>query len=167
MMNKFLVVLFAALVVMPAAAVAGNDNFGLSYGFGERGTFGVTGELDVSSKLNNQPVSIQVLWKSYSQRVSAAPEVFYNYYGLGAAAIYDFSTIIKLHKKVKPYAGAGLLILNSKTNLVSGSVPPPPDSSGLHVYYTAGIRYALSQDLQADFSFNNYGLITIGMNFGL
>jgi len=157
--------LLAAFVAAPAVAADGKNSVGVNYGLDLNGVIGVQGEFDISSMTNKAPVSIQVFWKNYSQSyfVPGWGTYKYSYNGFGAAAIYDFSSVAKLDKKIKPYAGLGLIALNSSLSGPTGGFGyPGSDSGGL--YITAGVRYALTPQVAADLSLNNFGGLTIGAN---
>lgn len=157
--------LLAVFVAAPAVAADGKNSVGVNYGLDLNGVFGIQGEFDISSMTNKAPVSIQVFWKNYSQSyfVPGWGTYKYSYNGFGAAAIYDFSSVAKLDKKIKPYAGLGLIALNSSLSGPNGGFGyPGSDSGGL--YITGGIRYALTPQVAADLSYNNFGGLTIGAN---
>jgi opacity protein-like surface antigen len=166
MKNIIIAALLSIFIAAPAIAADGKNSIGVNYGLDQNGVFGFQGEFDISASLTNKaPVSVQVFWKNYSQSyfVPSWGTYQYSYNGFGAAAIYDFSSVAKLDKKIKPYAGVGLYTLN---NTFSGPAVPFPtsaDSGGL--YITGGVRYALSPQVAADLNFNNIGGLTIGVNF--
>ncbi len=140
------------------------SSFGINLGLANNGVVGAQAEFDISPWFNKAPVAFQVIWKEYAKPYTVPAGTFnYKYVGIGVAAIYDFSSLVSLGDKIKPYAGLGLVDLSSD---VSG--PPPvtaPDSGGL--YFTGGIRYALTRTLSADVSYNNLGGLTVGaiLNF--
>ena len=162
-MNKFVVAaLLSAFIAAPALAAEGKNSIGINYGLDLNGVFGVQAEFDVSSMLTNKaPVSAQVFWKNYSQSYGTPAGTYqYSYNALGVAAIYDFGPVIKNYSKIRPYAGLGLITLNSS---LSGPAAPfgiAADSGGL--YLTAGARYEFAPQVSADLNFNNYGGLTIG-----
>jgi opacity protein-like surface antigen len=162
-MNRIVVAaLLSAVIASPAFAAEGKNSIGINYGFDLNGVFGVQGEFDVSSYLTNHaPVSAQVFWKNYSQSYGTPAGTYqYSYNALGVAAIYDFGPVIRNNSKIRPYAGLGLITLNSS---LSGPAAPfgiGADSGGL--YLTAGARYEFAPQLSADLNFNNYGGLTIG-----
>jgi len=158
--------LLSAFVAAPAYAADGKNSVGVNYGLDYSGVFGVQGEFDISSMTNKAPVSVQVFWKNYSRSyfVPGWGTYEWSYNGLGAAAIYDFSSVAKLDKKIKPYAGLGLIVLSSSLSGPAGGFGAPgADSGGL--YFTGGVRYALTPQLAADLNYNNFGGITVGANF--
>jgi opacity protein-like surface antigen len=162
-MNKIVVaVLLSAVIASPAFAAEGKNSIGVNYGFGRDGVFAVQGEFDVSSYLTNRaPVSAQVFWKNYSQSFGSPAGTYqYSYNGLGVAAIYDFGPVIKSNSKIRPYAGLGLITLNSTLSGPNGPAPRSADSGGL--YLTAGARYEVTPQVSADLNLNNYGGLTIG-----
>jgi opacity protein-like surface antigen len=156
-----LTIFFAA----PAVAAEGKNSVGINYGLDLNGVYGIQGEFDISSMTNKAPVSVQVFWKGYSQTYFVPPfgTYKYSYNGFGAAAIYDFSSVTKLDKKIKPYAGLGLYTLSASLSGPSGTFTTAADSGGL--YITGGVRYALTPVLAADLNYNNIGGLTIGANF--
>lgn len=157
--------LLSAFVAAPAVAADGKNSVGVNYGLDLNGVFGIQGEFDISSMANKAPVSLQVFWKHYSQSWATFGGTYkWSYNGFGAAAIYDFSSVAKLDKKIKPYAGLGLIALNSSFSGPTGGFGVPgADSGGL--YITGGLRYALTPQFAADLNYNNFGGITIGANF--
>src|SRR3989338_9304070 len=105
-MKKIAVALMlSAFVAAPAYAVGGKNSVGVNYGLDYSGVFGIQGEFDISSSVNKAPISIQVFWKTGSQNVWVQS---YDISALGVAAIYDLSSVIKLDKKIHPYAGLGI-----------------------------------------------------------
>ncbi len=167
-MNKIvIVVLLFAFTAAPAVAAEDKNNVGVSYGLDLDGVVGIQGEFDISASMPNKaPVSIQVFWKNYSQSYpSAAGTYQWSYNGFGAAGIYDFSSMLKLDSKIKPYAGMGLIALNSSLSGPSGQPPASADTGGL--YFVVGARYAMTPTFSADLNLNNYGGLTIGalLNF--
>jgi opacity protein-like surface antigen len=161
-MNKIVVALLLAFIATPAVAADGKNSLGITYGLDLNGVVGIQGEFDVSSMLTNKaPVSIQLFWKNYSQSYAYPAGTYqYSYAALGAAAIYDFGAVVKSNNKIRPYAGLGLITLNS--NLSGPNVPfaRSADSGGLYV--TAGARYVVTPQVSADLSYNNFGGLTIG-----
>jgi opacity protein-like surface antigen len=159
------VFLAAPAVAAPAAdEPVGKHSIGVNYGLDEDGVVGIQGEFDISaSMINRAPVSAQIFWKNYSHSFSNNLGTYqYNYNGFGAAAIYDFSTVAKFDKRIKPYAGLGLITLNSNLSGPNGQPPEGADTGGLYV--TVGVRYALTPILSADLNYNNTGGLTIGAN---
>lgn len=162
-MNKIVIaVMLSAFVAAPAVAAQGKNSVGVTYGLDLDGVVGIQGEFDVSSMLTNKaPVSVQVFWKNYSQSYFANGGTYqYSYNGLGAAAIYDFGAVVKSNSKIKPYAGLGLITLNSTLSGPNVPFARSADSGGL--YITAGARYELTPQVSADLNLNNYGGLTIG-----
>lgn len=140
------------------------SSIGINMGLANNGVVGLQAEFDISPWFNKAPVAFQVLWKEYAKPYTIPEGTFkYKYVGMGIAAIYDFSSSVSLGKKIKPYAGIGLVDLSA-----SASGPPPltaPDSGGL--YFTGGIRYAFTRGLSGDVNYNNLGGFTVGaiLNF--
>jgi len=162
-MNKIVIAaLLSAFIAAPAFAADGKDSIGVNYGLDLNGVFGVQGEFDISSSMANKaPVSLQVFWKNYSQSYGTPSGTYqYSYNGFGAAAIYDFGSVVKANSKIKPYAGLGLITLNSRLSGPNAPFARAADSGGLYV--TAGARYEVTPQVSADLNFNNYGGLTIG-----
>lgn len=157
--------LLSAVLSVPAVAAEGKNSIGVNYGFDNNGVVGVQGEMDISSAMPNKaPVLIQVFWKNYSQSYRTGAGTYqYSYNGFGAAAIYDFGAVIRQDTKIRPYAGVGLITLNSSLSGPNLPFPVGPDSGGLYV--TAGARYELTPRVSADLNLNNYGGLTIGAVF--
>ncbi|MFZ2542388.1 MAG: hypothetical protein WAW75_11540 [Gallionella sp.] len=147
--------MMSVFVAAPAAAADGKTSVGVNYGLDWSGIFGIMGEYDISSMTNNQPVSVQVFWKKSTQTVLGAN---YEKTGFGAVGIYDFNTLSKLDKKIRPYAGVGVI---SKREQYQGWGTTTSSS----LYFTGGIRYFLTPQFAADFNYNDYGGITVGANF--
>ncbi len=165
-MKKILIAaLLSTLVAAPAIADEGKNSIGINYGFDRNGVIAVQGEFDISAAMTNKaPVSIQVFWKNYSQSFPRAAGTYqYSYNGFGAAAIYDFSSLTKLDRRIKPYAGLGLITLQSDLSGPSAPFGTAADTGGL--YITAGVRYDLTPQVAADLNVNNYGGLTIGAIF--
>lgn len=178
-MKKIVVAaMLSAVVSTPAFAGGSAKSVGVNYGLDLNGVMGIQGEMDVSSMVNKMPVSLQAFYKGYSESFTipglpAIPPFFagtpsvtykYSYTGLGAAAIYDFSSHLHLDKKIKPYAGLGLYTLSAKlSGGVTGVTLASPASGGL--YFTGGVRYTLTPEIAADFNYNNIGGLTIGANY--
>lgn len=160
MKRMAIVALLTAFVAAPAVAADGRNSVGISYGLDLNGVFGIQGEFDISSAVNNAPVAVQVLYKNYSQSYLGAYK--YSYSGFGVAAIYDFSAEMKLDKKIKPYAGLGLIRLNASLTGPTNTFSVAADSGGL--YATGGVRYAVTPEFSADLNYNNFGGLTIGAN---
>jgi hypothetical protein len=162
-MNRIVVAaLLSAFIAAPAVAAEGKNSIGITYGLDMNGVVGVQGEFDISSLLTNKaPVSAQVFWKNYSQSYATNAGTYqYSYNGLGVAAIYDFGPVVKTNSKIRPYAGLGLITLNSTLSGPAGPFAQSADSGGL--YFTAGARYEVTPQVSADLNLNNYGGLTIG-----
>jgi opacity protein-like surface antigen len=151
-----IVLLLSAFVAAPAVAADGKNSIGVNYGLDYSGVFGIQGEFDISSSVNKAPISIQAFWKTGSQSVFAQS---YNISALGVAAIYDLSSVIKLDKKVHPYAGLGI---RRETYTVPWGFGTA-SRSDLHV--TFGAQYELNPQVSADLNYNDFGGLTIGANF--
>lgn len=164
-MNKIIAVSLLSVVLSSTASAAGNS-VGVNYGLDWSGVLGLQAEFDISKLANNAPLAVQVLYKNYTETFSLPGfgTYKYSYSGFGAAAIYDFSSAMKLaDKKIKPYAGLGLMTLS---HTFSGQTPVlvgNANSGG--VYVVGGVRYALTPQFDADLNYNNFGGLTIGANF--
>lgn len=163
-MKKVAIILYAAAVISTPAMADGRRSVGFSYGLDNDGVVGIHGEFDLSSSVNNAPVSGQIFWKGYSQSYDrAAGRYQYTYSGLGVAAIYDFGPVIKQNKKIRPYGALGIYTLNNKLSGPAAPLNVSADSGGLYV--AGGVRFALSPETRADLGLNNIGGITAGVNF--
>lgn len=169
---KRIVITAILSVFVSAPAVAAENNksvskksIGVSYGLDMDGVIGLQGEFDISSHVSNKPVTAQLFWKGYSESfiVGGVGTYQYSYNGFGAAAIYDFGSVVKDNKKIKPYAGLGLYALNHTLSGPGAPFNVSADSGGL--YATGGIRYAVMQDVVLDLNYNNIGGLTFGANF--
>ena len=164
-----IVTLLSILVAAPAVAAENNrslgkKSIGISYGLDEDGVIGIHAEFDISSHVSNKPVTAQVFWKNYSQSYTRAAGTYqYSYNGFGVAAIYDFGSVVKENKKIKPYAGLGLYTLQNKLSGPNVAFNVSADSGGL--YITGGIRYAVMPDVAVDLNLNNIAGLTFGANF--
>jgi len=170
-MKKIIIAtLLSLFVVAPAIAADKNKSMskksiGVSYGLDADGVIGIHGEFDISSHVSNKPVTAQVFWKNYSEShfVSGVGTYQYSYNGFGVAAIYDFGSVVKQDKKIKPYVGLGIYALQNKLSGPSTGFNVSADSGGL--YITGGIRYAVMPDVAVDLNLNNIGGLTFGANF--
>jgi hypothetical protein len=162
MKKPVVVALLSVFISVPAAAAGSRNSVGVNYGFDLNGVVGIQGELDLSAAMPNKaPVRVQLFWKNYAQRFQATAGTFqYSYNGFGAVAIYDFGAAGKMGKRFKPYAGLGLITLNSSLSGPNGPVPRSADSGGL--YLTGGFRYEMTPRVSADLNVNNYGGLTVG-----
>lgn len=145
----------AAATPKPADA-AGN----VGINFSVDSVIGIHGEFNISSMANNAPVSVQVFWKNYSQKI--APSASWGTTGVGVAAIYDFNSIAKLNKKIHPYAGIGLISVSHKWKGTGPAWTYTGVGGGL--YITGGVRYSLTPEVAADLNFNDFGNLTAGIN---
>ena len=155
--------LFAAT---PAVAANAKNNIGVGYGTDSPGVLGIHGEFDISSSLDNEPVSVQVFYKRASQTVttfgisSTVTET-----GMGVAGIYDLTSVFKINNpKIKPYAGLGLIF--EKATISWANTFPSTTASKNDLYYVFGARYAFTPQVAGDVNFSQYGGLTLGVNFG-
>ena len=159
-MKKIAVILllFSAFVAAPAYAVGGKNSVGVNYGLDYSGVFGIQGEFDISSSVNKAPISIQAFWKTGSQNVWVQS---YNISALGVAAIYDLSSVVKLDKKIHPYAGLGIRHVSQTVAFGGGAISA--SKSDLHI--TFGAQYEFNPQVSGDLNYNDFGGLTIGANF--
>lgn len=150
--------LLSAFVAAPAFAAGSKASVGANYSIDS--VFGIQGEMDISSMVNKAPISVQAFWKNYSQNI--APGATWGTTGIGVAAIYDFSSVAKLDKKVMPYAGVGLIAVSYTWKGTGAAGTYTGVGGGL--YFTGGVRYALTPQVAADFNYNNFGSLTVGAN---
>lgn len=158
-MKSFIIAILLSGLFANTALAASTNNFGFNYSFDE--VFGTQFEFDISKAANNRPVSVQLFWKSYSQRLSNTAT--WNTTGVGAAVIYDLTSISKFDKKIHPYAGLGMMTV-SYSWAGSGNAQIYNGVDG-GLYVTGGIRYVVVPEIDADVNFNNFGSITTGVNF--
>lgn len=155
--------LLSAFVAAPAVAADGKNSVGINYGLDLDGVFGIQGEFDISSMVNKAPVSVQVFWKSASQSVLGGTA---DTTGLGVAGIYDLSALVKLDKKIQPYAGLGFV---RETAKVSTTIPffgtVSATATKTELYYTVGAKYSFTPQLSGDLNLNQFGGLTIGVDF--
>lgn len=158
-MKKFIFAILLSGSLTNAALAAAINNFGFNYSSDE--VFGTQFEFDISKAANNRPVSVQLFWKSYSQRLSNTAT--WKTIGLGAVGIYDLTSISKFDKRIHPYAGLGLMTV-SYSWAGSGNAQIYNGVDG-GLYVTGGMRYDLGPEIDADVNINNFGGITAGVNF--
>ena len=159
MKKTVMAALLSAFVAAPSVATETKGNAGAN--FSTEGAFGIQGELNISSMANNAPVSVQAFWKNYSQDLG--PNTTWSTTAIGAAGIFDFGSIAKLDKKVHPYAGVGLMSVSYTWKGTGAAVRYTGIGGGLYV--TAGVRYSLTPQVDADFNYNNFGDLTAGCKF--
>lgn len=165
-MKKIIILaILSAFAAAPAVAADGKNSVGINIGTDLSGVFGIQGEFDISSMTNKQPISVQVFWKHASPTYYG---VSANTTAIGASGIYDFNALARLDKKIHPYAGAGLKHV-SETVVFPGIPGFIPTTTGTatstDVYVTGGVRYYLTPQFDADLNYNNFGGLTIGVNF--
>lgn len=150
--------LWSAIIAAPAVAAQNKANVGASLSID--GVFGIQGETDISSVMNDAPVSAQAFLKNFSQDLG--PNVTWDTTAIGVAGIYDFSAIARMDEKVHPYAGLGLMHVSHIWNGSGNAV----NYTGIEewLYLVAGMRYYLAPRLDADFNYNNFGGLTVGLN---
>jgi len=168
-MKKIIIAtLLSLFVVAPAIAAesksgVGEKSIGVNYGLDMDGVLGIQGEFDISSMVENAPISVQVFWKRSSEDTNVIG--FTNNVttsALGVAGIYDFSSVFKVKsKRLKPYAGLGIRSEKAEVKTSIGTV----SRSDSELHLTAGVKYSFNRQFAADFNFNDFGGITVGANF--
>lgn len=158
-MKKFTIAILLSGLLTNTAFAAATNNFGFNYSFDE--VFGTQFEFDISKAANNRPVSVQLFWKSYSQRLSNTAT--WKTIGVGAVGIYDLTSLSKFDKKIHPYVGLGMMTV-SYSWAGSGNVQNYNGVDG-GLYVTGGMRYFLGPEIDADVNFNTFGGLTAGVNF--
>lgn len=152
-------ILLSAFVAAPAIAADGKNSVGVNYGLDFNGTLGIQGEFDISSSVNKAPVSVQVFWKKGSESFWFTS---YDRTALGVAGIYDFSSALKLDKKIQPYAGLGL---RRESATVAGWGGGTLSASSTELHITFGAKYSLTPEVSADLNYNDFGGLTIGAEY--
>ena len=158
-----------ASAAAPAATKTGS--IGINYGLNYSGVLGIQGEYNLASVVANLPISIQGFYKKGS-------ETFYgvkaDIKSMGVAGIYDFSSTFKMPKNLHPYAGAGLARETASVVIPGfagfgggfGAYPATTVSTtSTKLYYTGGARYSFTPQLDADANYNQFGGVTVGINF--
>lgn len=146
-----------------AEAASGNAGVksmvGINFSFDN--VFGTQFEFDIAKAVNNAPVSVQLFFKSYTQKLGANNA--WNTTGTGAAGIYDLSAVSKLDKEFHPYVGLGWLSVSYSW----AGFGPIQNYSGVSsgLYAAGGVRYDFNPHLAADVNYNNFGGVTVGANF--
>jgi hypothetical protein len=158
-MQKIVFTVLLSCLLANTALAAPASSVGLNYSFDD--VFGTQFEFDISKAANNRPVSVQLFWKSYSQHLGTNNT--WDTSSVGAVGIYDFTSVAKLDKKLHPYAGLGLM---SVSYVWAGNGAAKNYSGvGGGFYVTGGARYDISPQIAADVNYNNFGGITMGVNF--
>lgn len=156
--------LLSAFVAAPVFAADGDKSVGVNYGLDYSGVFGIQGEFDISSKVNKAPVSVQAFWKKGSQ---SAFGVSSDITALGVAGIYDLSAVVKVDKKIQPYAGLGFRRVTA--TVVTPAIGPFPamtaSASKSELHITFGAKYEINHQVSADINYNDFGGLTIGANY--
>lgn len=155
--------LLSAFVAAPAVAADGKNSVGINYGLDLDGVFGIQGEFDISSMVEKAPISVQVFWKRASQDSTVLGfTTTATTSALGVAGIYDLSSVFKVsNNKVQPYVGLG--IRSEKEEVSVAGVTASASKSELHV--TGGVKYALNPQFAADLNYNDFGGITVGVDY--
>lgn len=158
-MKKIALALLLTGFFSGSALAASTSSVGINYSFDD--VFGSQFEFDISKAANNRPVSVQLFWKSYSQRLGTNST--WNTTGVGAAGIYDLTSVTKFDKKIHPYAGLGLMSVAYSW----AGFGPAQNYTGVSggLYVTGGARYEFSPQIYADVSYNNFGGLTLGAIF--
>ena len=172
-MKKIVSVLLLSTAALsaPAFADTGNSNVELNYGLDLGGTIGIQGDFDLSQMVN-APISIEGVYKNYSQSYSfptftGTYTYKYSYTGLGVAGIFNFNgpnnpLHLNLDSRIQPYAGIGLMHLSAtlSSNVPGGYTFGAADTGG--IYLTGGVRYKITPQFAVDGNWNNFGGLTIG-----
>jgi hypothetical protein len=158
-MKKIALVLLSSGLLANTAFAESANNVGINYSFDD--VFGSHLEFDIAKATNNKPISLQLFFKNYSQRLG--PTNTWRTTAIGAAGIYDLTSATKLDKQIHPYVGMGLM----SVSYAWASAGPQPNYTGVDggLYVVGGIRYNLDPQIVADFNFNNFGGLTLGANF--
>lgn len=155
--------LLSVFVAAPAFAADAKNNAGVNYSLD--GALGIQGEFNISSMVDNAPVSVQVFYKKDSETIFG---VTGDHTGIGVAGIYDLSSAIKLDKKMTPYVGLGFAKETVSVGVpgIPGLIPPSTvEASKTELYFTGGLRYALTPQISGDVSYNNLFDLTVGVNY--
>ena len=133
-----LAALLSSFVAAPAFAAGAANNVGINASLD--GVIGIQGEFNISSAVDNAPVSIQVFYKKESDAYSAFG-VTADHKAFGVTGIYDFSSLFKMDKRFTPYAGGGLARETVGTTVPFVGVV---EANSTELYLTAGLRYAIT-----------------------
>ena len=152
--------LLSVFVAAPAVAASGKNSVGINYGLDYSGVFGLQGDFDISSSVDNAPISVQPFLKRGSETIFGTT---YSITAVGVAGIYDLSSAFKVDRKVQPYAGLGIRrVTSSVANPLGGTLSA--SKSDLHI--TLGAKYEFSPQVSGDFNYNDFGGLTFGVVFG-
>ncbi|MEQ1589404.1 MAG: hypothetical protein ABL902_03520 [Gallionella sp.] len=158
-MNKIISAMTLAILFTSSAVAAPSNHVGINYSFDN--VVGTQLEFDIAKAASNKPVSIQLFWKSYQQRLNSNNT--WNTTGIGIAGIYDLTSVVKVNKSVHPYVGLGLMSVSYTWAGFGTRQNYTGVDSGL--YITGGVRYNFTPQVDADFNLNNFGGLTFGANF--
>lgn len=161
MRNIVLVALLPVFFAVSAEAADDLTHVGLNVS--TNSMLGIDAEFDISSRFENTPVSAQVFLKNFAYNDQYG--VTWNTTGIGGVAIYDFNAKYRLDKKIHPYAGIGLMYVNHIWTGIGPEVEYTGVDSG--IYVAGGVRYSLTPQVSADFSYNNFGTLTLGINLNI
>lgn len=151
--------LAAGISVSAQAADPSGLSIGAGYGFAGAGLLSLHGDLDMSSHLQHQPISLRI---GYDQFANDQENYRWNYSVLSAGGYYDFNKIAHLDSKIHPFAGAGLGVGSVSCNSCRAGLNTP-DVGGL--YLIGGVQYALDPHLRLEASLNTWGGPTIGLDY--
>lgn len=152
MQKIVLAALLSSFVAAPAFAEGAPSHVGIDASLD--GVIGIHGEFNISSAVNNAPISVQVFYKKESDAYSIAG-VTADHKAFGVAGIYDLNTAFKLDKRMSPYAGVGLA--RETKNVVK--------ETKTKLYLTGGFRYTIAPKITADASVNTIFDLAAGINF--
>jgi hypothetical protein len=156
----FIAVLLSGFFAVPAVAADADAQGSIGENFSAIGAFGIQGEFNIPSRLNNTPDAIQIFWKKYYRHPDHG--VSWDITGYGAAAIYDFNSIAGLDNRIQPYVGIGLMSISQKWTGTGPARTYTGVGSGL--YLAVGIRYLISTRLATDLNYNLFTGPTAGIN---
>lgn len=184
------IVIAALLLAFAAAPALAADksklSVGASYGLGgvsgSGGVFSFRGDYDISDKAN-APVKVRVGWDHYSVDLgvpgsfSCNPVTFVCGAGPGGnitwstnvfygGAYYDFNKMMKLDKKIHPFAGLGFGFGSTTVSCPGGlncNGWSSPTVGGF--YYIGGVQYEVTPQIAAELGFSGWTGISIGANF--
>ena len=138
---------------------------GVAYGLDYSGTLSIRGDMDISRLTNGQPLKARIGYDRASQT--------YNWFGgsytwthshFYGSAYYDFNKLLKLDRRLHPFAGAGYGFGSvSCSGSWCGGGWSSPSVGG--VYVLGGIQYNVTNAIDVEASYNNFAGVSIGANF--
>lgn len=158
-MKIILAALLSFFAAVPAFAAGAASNVGISASLD--GVIGIHGEFNISSAVDNAPISMQVFYKKETNAYSAYG-VTADHKTFGVAGIYDLNSAFKLDKTMSPYAGGGLV---RETKGANAPFVGAVEETKTKLYLTGGFRYAITPRITADASINSIFDLAAGINF--